>query len=97
MLNYDFGINWKKETERTFEMLEELLNSIKSIVSMVDEIMKTTEIIEEYDEDEYLENPELPAKMIGNVLRNIESVKELYLKYNPEDSEFEEFENTLDI
>jgi len=79
-------------------MLEELLNSIKSIVSMVDEIMKTTEIIEEYDEDEYLENPELPAKMIGNVLRNIESVKELYLKYNPEDSEFfEEFENTLDI
>ena len=98
MLNYDFGINWKKETERTFEMLEELLNSIKSIVSMVDEIMKTTEIIEEYDEDEYLENPELPAKMIGNVLRNIESEKELYLKYNPEDSEFfEEFENTLDI
>ena len=98
MLNYYFGINWKKEPERTFEMLEELLNSIKSIVSMVDEIMKTTEIIEEYDEDEYLENPELPAKMIGNVLRNIESVKELYLKYNPEDSEFfEEFENTLDI
>ena len=79
-------------------MLEELLNSIKSIVSMGNEIMKTTEIIEDYDEDEYFENPELPAKMIGNVLRNIESVKELYLKYNPEDSEFfEEFENTLDI
>ena len=98
MLNYDFGIKWKKETERTFEMLEELLNSIKSIVSMVDEIMKTTEIIEEYDEDEYLENPELLAKMISNVLRNMESVKEIYLKYNPEDSEFfEEFENTLEI
>ena len=79
-------------------MLEEQLNSIKSIVSMGNEIMKTTEIIEDYDEDEYFENPELPAKMIGNVLRNIESVKELYLKYNPEDSEFfEEFENTLDI
>lgn len=89
-----------EETERTFEMLEEQLNSIKSIVSMGNEIMKTTEIIEDYDEDEeeYFENPELPAKMIGNVLRNIESVKELYLKYNPEDSEFfEEFENTLDI
>ncbi len=98
MLNYDFGINGKKETERTFEMLEEQLNSIKSIVSMGNEIMKTTEIIEDYDEEEYFENPELPAKMIGNVLRNIESVKELYLKYNPEDSEFfEEFENTLDI
>jgi len=98
MLNYDFGINWKKETERTFEMLKEQLNSIKSIVSMGNEIMKTTEIIEDYDEKEYFENPELPAKMIGNVLRNIESVKELYLKYNPEDSEFfEEFENTLDI
>ena len=79
-------------------MLEELLNSIKSIVSMGNEIMKTTEIIEDYDEDEYFENPELPAKMIGNVLRNIESVKELYLKYNPEDSEFlEEFESLLDI
>lgn len=79
-------------------MLEEQLNSIKSIVSMGNEIMKTTEIIEDYDEEEYFENPELPAKMIGNVLRNIESVKELYLKYNPEDSEFfEEFENTLDI
>ena len=87
-----------EETEKTFEMLEEQLNSIKSIVSMGNEIMKTTEIIEDYDEDEYFENPELPAKMIGNVLRNIESVKELYLKYNPEDSEFfEEFENTLDI
>jgi len=79
-------------------MLEEQLNSIKSIVSMGNEIMKTTEIIEDYNEEEYFENPELPAKMIGNVLRNIESVKELYLKYNPEDSEFfEEFENTLDI
>lgn len=87
-----------EETERTFEMLEEQLNSIKSIVSMGNEIMKTTEIIEDYDEEEYFENPELPAKMIGNVLRNIESVKELYLKYNLEDSEFfEEFENTLDI
>ena len=79
-------------------MLEEQLNSIKSIVSMGNEIMKTTEIIEDYNEEEYFENPELPAKMIGNVLRNIELVKELYLKYNPEDSEFfEEFENTLDI
>ena len=79
-------------------MLEEQLNSIKSIVSMGNEIMKTTEVIEDYNEEEYFENPELPAKMIGNVLRNIESVKELYLKYNPEDSEFfEEFENTLDI
>ena len=79
-------------------MLEEQLNSIKSIVSMGNEIMKTTEIIEDYNEEEYFENPELPAKMIGNVLRNIESVKELYLKYNPEDSEFfEEFENKLDI
>ena len=79
-------------------MLEEQLNSVKSIVSMGNEIMKTTEIIEDYNEEEYFENPELPAKMIGNVLRNIESVKELYLKYNPEDSEFfEEFENTLDI
>ena len=87
-----------EETEKTFEMLEEQLNSIKSIVSMGNEIMKTTEIIEDYDEDEYFENPELPAKMIGNVLRNIESVKELYLKYNPEDSEFlEEFESLLDI
>ena len=87
-----------EETEKTFEMLEEQLNSIKSIVSMGNEIMKTTEIIEDYDEEEYFENPELPAKMIGNVLRNIESVKELYLKYNLEDSEFfEEFENTLDI
>ena len=87
-----------EETERTFEMLEEQLNSIKSIVSMGNEIMKTTEIIEDYDEEEYFENPELTAKMIGNVLRNIESVKELYLKHNPEDSEFfEEFENTLDI
>ena len=98
MLNYDFRINVKKETEKTFEMLEELLNFIKSIVSMVDEIMKTTEIIEDYDEDEYLENPELLAKMISNVLRNMESVKEIYLKYNPEETEFfEEFENTLDI
>ena len=87
-----------EETEKTFEMLEEQLSSIKSIVSMGNEIMKTTEIIEEYDEDEYLENPDLPVKMIGNVLRNIESVKELYLKYNPEDSEFlEEFESLLDI
>ena len=78
--------------------MEEMLNIIKSIVSMVDEIMKTTEIIEDYDEDEYLENPELLAKMISNVLRNMESVKEIYLKYNPEETEFfEEFENTLDI
>ena len=87
-----------EETEKTFEMLEEQLSSIKSIISMGNEIMKTTEIIEDYDEDEYFENPELPAKMIDNVLRNIESVKELYLKYNPEDSEFlEEFESLLDI
>lgn len=87
-----------EETERTFEMLEEQLNSIKYIVSMGNEIMKNTEIIKDYDEDDYLENPDLPVKMIGNVLRNIESVKELYLKYNPEDSEFfEEFKNTLDI
>lgn len=98
MLNYDFRINVKKETKRTFEMMEELLNFIKSVVSMVDEIMKTTEIIEEYDEDEYLENPELLVKMISEVLRNNELVKEIYLKYNLEDSEFfEEFENTLDI
>ncbi len=62
------------------------------------EIMKTTEIIEEYDEDEYLENPELLVKMISEVLRNNELVKEIYLKYNPEETEFfEEFENTLDI
>ena len=87
-----------EETKRTIEMLEEVLNFIKSVVSMGNEIMKTTEIIEDYDEDEYFENPELPAKMIDNVLRNIESVKELYLKYNPEDSEFlEEFESLLDI
>ena len=87
-----------EETEKTFEILEEQLSSIKSIVSMGNEIMKTTEIIEEYDEDEYLENPELLAKMISNVLRNMESVKEIYLKYNPEETEFfEEFENTLDI
>ena len=87
-----------EETERTFEMLEEQLNSIKYIVSMGNEIMKNTEIIKDYDEDDYLENSDLPVKMIGNVLRNIESVKELYLKYNPEDSEFfEEFENILDI
>ena len=87
-----------EETEKTFEILEEQLSSIKSIVSMGNEIMKTTEIIEDYDEDEYLENPELSAKMIGNVLRNMESVKEIYLKYNPEETEFfEEFENTLDI
>ena len=98
MLNYDFRINVKKETKRTFEMMEELLNFIKSVVSMVDEIMKTTEIIEEYNEDEYFENPELLVKMIDNVLRNMESVKEIYLKYNPEETEFfEEFENTLDI
>ena len=74
-----------EETEKTFEMLEEQLNSIKYIVSMGNEIMKNTEIIKDYDEDDYLENPDLPVKMIGNVLRNIESVKELYLKYNPED------------
>ena len=47
-----------EETKRTIEMLEEVLNFIKSVVSMVDEIMKTTEIIEEYDEDEFLENAE---------------------------------------
>ena len=88
----------KKETKRTIEMMEEVLNFIKSVVSMVDEIMKTTEIIEEYDEDEYLENPELLVKMISEVLRNNELVKEIYLKYNPEKTEFfEKFENTLDI
>ena len=87
-----------EETEKTFEILEEQLSSIKSIVSMGNEIMKTTEIIEEYDEDEYLENPELLVKMISEVLRNDELVKEIYLKYNPEETEFfEEFENTLDI
>ena len=87
-----------EETEKTFEILEEQLSSIKSIVSMGNEIMKTTEIIEEYDEDEYLENPELLVKMISEVLRNNELVKEIYLKYNPEETEFfEEFENTLDI
>ena len=87
-----------EETEKTFEMLEEQLNSIKSIVSMGNEIMKTTEIIEDYDEDEYLENPELLVKMISNVLRNMESVKEIYSKYNPEETEFfEEFESLLDI
>ena len=87
-----------EETEKTFEMLEEQLNSIKYIVSMRNEIMKNTEIIKDYDEDDYLENPDLPAKMIGNVLRNVESVKDLYLKYNPEDSDFfEEFKNLLDI
>ena len=87
-----------EETEKTFEMLEEQLNSIKYIVSMRNEIMKNTEIIKDYDEDDYLENPDLPAKMIGNVLRNVEIVKDLYLKYNPEDSDFfEEFKNLLDI
>lgn len=87
-----------EETEKTFEMLEEQLSSIKSIVSMGNEIMKTTEIIEEYDEDEYLENPELLVKMISEVLRNNELVKEIYLKYNPEETEFfEEFGNILDI
>lgn len=87
-----------EETEKTFEMLEEQLNSIKSIVSMGNEIMKNTEIIKDYDEDDYLENPNLPAKMIGNVLRNVESIKDLYLKYNLEDSDFfEEFKNLLDI
>ena len=34
-----------EETKRTIEMMEEVLNFIKSVVSMVDEIMKTTEII----------------------------------------------------
>ena len=53
-----------EETKRTIEMLEEVLNFIKSVVSMVDEIMKTTEIIEEYDEDEFLENAEFLVKMI---------------------------------
>ena len=87
-----------EETEKTFEMLEEVLNFIKSVVSMVDEIMKTTEIIEEYDEDEFLENAEFLVKMISEVLRNDELVKEICLKYNPEETEFfEEFENTLDI
>ena len=87
-----------EETKRTIEMLEEVLNFIKSVVSMVDEIMKTTEIIEEYDEDEFLENAEFLVKMISEVLRNDELVKEIYLKYNPEETEFfEEFENTLDI
>ena len=87
-----------EETEKTFEMLEEQLNSIKYIVSMGNEIMKNTEIIKDYDEDDYLENPDLPAKMIENVLRNVELVKDLYLKYNPEDSDFfEEFKNLLDI
>lgn len=87
-----------EETKRTIEMLEEVLNFIKSVVSMVDEIMKTTEIIEEYDEDEYLENPELLVKMISEMLRNDELVKKIYLKYNLEETEFfEEFENTLDI
>ena len=87
-----------EETKRTFEMLEEVLNFIKSVVSMVDEIMKTTEIIEEYDEDEFLENAEFLVKMISEVLRNDELVKEICLKYNPEETEFfEEFENTLDI
>ena len=87
-----------EETKRTIEMLEEVLNFIKSVVSMVDEIMKTTEIIEEYDEDEFLENAEFLVKMISEVLRNDELVKKIYLKYNPEETEFfEEFENTLDI
>ena len=87
-----------EETKRTFEMLEEVLNFIKSVVSMVDEIMKTTEIIEEYDEDEFVENAEFLVKMISEVLRNDELVKEICLKYNPEETEFfEEFENTLDI
>ena len=87
-----------EETEKTFEMLEEQLSSIKSIVSMGNEIMKTTETIEKYDEDEFLENAEFLVKMISEVLRNDELVKEIYLKYNPEETEFfEEFENTLDI
>jgi len=87
-----------EETKRTIEMLEEVLNFIKSVVSMVDEIMKTTEIIEEYDEDEFLENAEFLVKMISEVLRNDELAKKIYLKYNPEETEFfEEFENTLDI
>ena len=87
-----------EETKRTFEMLEEVLNFVKSVVSMVDEIMKTTEMIEEYDEDEYLKNPELLVKTISELLRNDKLVKEIYLKYNPEETEFfEEFENTLDI
>lgn len=87
-----------EETEKTFEMLEEQLNSIKYIVSMGNEIMKSAEIIENYDEESYIENPDLPAKLIGSVLRSMESVKNLYLKYNPEDAEFlEEFENIFDI
>jgi len=54
--------------------------------------------IENYDEESYIENPDLPAKLIGSVLRSMESVKNLYLKYNPEDAEFlEEFENIFDI
>ena len=36
--------------------------------------------------------------MISEVLRNNELVKEIYLKYNPEETEFfEEFGNILDI
>ena len=87
-----------EETEKIFEMAEEELSSIRNIVFMGNEIMKSAEIIENYDEESYIENPDLPAKMIGNVLRNVESVKDLYLKYNPEDSDFfEEFKNLLDI
>ena len=87
-----------EETEKIFEMAEEELSSIRNIVFMGNEIMKSAEIIENYDEESYIENPDLPAKLIGSVLRSMESVKNLYLKYNPEDAEFlEEFENIFDI
>ena len=87
-----------EETEKIFEMAEEELSSIRNIVFMGNEIMKSAKIIENYDEESYIENPDLPAKLIGSVLRSMESVKNLYLKYNPEDAEFlEEFENIFDI
>ena len=87
-----------EETEKIFEMAEEELSSIRNIVFMGNEIMKSAKIIENYDEESYIENPDLPAKLIGSVLRSMESVKNLYLKYNPEDSDFfEEFKNLLDI
>ena len=87
-----------QRTEKIFEMAEEELSSIRNIVFMGNEIMKSAKIIENYDEESYIENPDLPAKLIGSVLRSMESVKNLYLKYNPEDAEFlEEFENIFDI
>ena len=92
----------KKENEKS-EDFNEIMKLKEELDTDIETLEKDLSYYREH-KAEMKENGELDEEtkrtieMMEEVLRNDELVKEIYLKYNPEETEFfEEFENTLDI